>query len=763
MPRYLALNYLELLNRERRHLLDRCLFPVPGQIESIDQYPHHGDLPSKYLFPWKPLVIEKGVAKRTLEEELDGLKFEGKHDPLEMYSTDEQQHNYSATGSEVDLFERAAADLIIKTEIENIRRVDGIEDFNYEPINIDHCDITGDPVLFLLEEPLDHSLVSPPILHTSLPSVGALLKRLRPILVQDPLVDKIGRKYEIRLENLTISLTITNPMTSQVESFTKEPLDEAEYSTHLIENPLTLHRPFSPKPITQYINEELQSLATTEGSEELEDKEGLIDIGDMCKDLTQSLTRDRGGGVPAVTDRFLLASSFGDSVGNGSCSSAGLCFEDLNNTGLGTEVSMFESQLLESPEILSALEVPDFLGTELIDLVVFDDDTLLNERLLSVSDERRLFNRLRTLDHTFDSIASKVLPCTDITVQLGDINNNLIDQSISTLQPIKLHGDLELSLPWDPVFYSSVSMRDAVNNTLTRSFHDTGGSDCTAIATDHNGQSVVSLGAMDIEKAGFDMDYIRWVNGFDATLMSLNQPPPTTNSTSIITNEVSITSTTRSLSHSLSLPPSLTSATTNVNISSGFDSFLLLRGMGDVGAALNDPINKAAPSSVSLLSSGERNQPTISDSCNIIEPDSDLILVKAKDRPVTRVEIQVSITGDYKRLLERLNSLTSPLLKQFLGVVRGVANKALLSDVPIDSLKFFMKQQEMNCHWNTTDNYVSSLVLFIIGSLIRELLNTSIQSAMDLFNGLCNKYRTLILSSHNHMSLLLLDYLIYYH
>ena len=50
---------------------------------------------------------------------------------------------YSAAGSDVDLFERAAADLIIKTEIENIRRVSGIEDFNYEPINIDHCDITG--------------------------------------------------------------------------------------------------------------------------------------------------------------------------------------------------------------------------------------------------------------------------------------------------------------------------------------------------------------------------------------------------------------------------------------------------------------------------------------------------------------------------------------------------------------------------------------------------------------------------------------------
>uniref|UniRef100_A0A1X7SF10 Uncharacterized protein n=1 Tax=Amphimedon queenslandica TaxID=400682 RepID=A0A1X7SF10_AMPQE len=190
------------------------------------------------------------------------------------------------------------------------------------------------PVLFLLEEPLDHSMVSPPILHTSLPSVGALLKRLRPILVQDPLVDKIGQKYEIRLENLTISPTITNPITSQVESFTKEPLDEAEYSTHLIENPLTLHRPFSPKPITQYINEELQSLAGREGLEELEE-DSLMDIGDIhvCKDLTQSLTRDRGGDVPAVTDRFLLASSFGDSVGNGSCSSAGLCFENLNNAG----------------------------------------------------------------------------------------------------------------------------------------------------------------------------------------------------------------------------------------------------------------------------------------------------------------------------------------------------------------------------------------------------------------------------------------------
>ena len=57
-----------------------------------------------------------------------------------------------------------------------------------------------DPVLFLLEELLDQSVVSPLILHTALPSVGALMKRLRPILVQDPLVDKNGQKYGMRLE-----------------------------------------------------------------------------------------------------------------------------------------------------------------------------------------------------------------------------------------------------------------------------------------------------------------------------------------------------------------------------------------------------------------------------------------------------------------------------------------------------------------------------------------------------------------------------------
>ena len=62
---------------------------------------------------------------------------------------------------------------------------------------------------------------------------------------------------------------------------------------------------------------------------------------------------------------------------------------------------------------------------------------------------------------------------------------------------------MELSLPWDPVFYSAVSMRAATNSILTRTSHDTGSSD-------HNGLSVVSLGAMDIEENGFDMEYIRW-------------------------------------------------------------------------------------------------------------------------------------------------------------------------------------------------------------------------------------------------------------
>ena len=53
-----------------------------------------------------------------------------------------------------------------------------------------------EPVLFVLEEPL----LSPPLLHTNLPSVGTLLKRLRPILVQDPLFHENGQKYEMGLE-----------------------------------------------------------------------------------------------------------------------------------------------------------------------------------------------------------------------------------------------------------------------------------------------------------------------------------------------------------------------------------------------------------------------------------------------------------------------------------------------------------------------------------------------------------------------------------
>ena len=68
---------------------------------------------------------------------------------------------------------------------------------------------------------------------------------------------------------------------------------------------------------------------------------------------------------------------------------------------------------------------------------------------------------------------------------------------------------MELSLPWDPVFYSAVSMRAAANSILTRTSHDTGSSDHTG-TTDYNGLSVVSLGAIDIEENGFDMEYIRW-------------------------------------------------------------------------------------------------------------------------------------------------------------------------------------------------------------------------------------------------------------
>ena len=76
--------------------------------------------------------------------------------------------------------------------------------------------------------------------------------------------------------------------------------------------------------------------------------------------------------------------------------------------------------------------------------------------------------------------------------------------------------------------------------------------------------------------------------------------------------------------------------------------FLKARGIGGdvgvaVGGALNECINKAAPTSVSLLPSVERNQPIISDSRSITDSDSDFI---PEDKRVERVEIQVPLTGN---------------------------------------------------------------------------------------------------------------------
>ena len=43
-------------------------------------------------------------------------------------------------------------------------------------------------------------------------------------------------------------------------------------------------------------------------------------------------------------------------------------------------------------------------------------------------------------------------------------------------------------------------------------------------------------------------------------------------------------------------------------------------------------------------------------------------------------------------------------------MVRGVVNKERISDVPLDSLKFFMKQQEMNY----TQGILSNLLKYAI-------------------------------------------------
>ena len=62
-----------------------------------------------------------------------------------------------------------------------------------------------------------------------------------------------------------------------------------------------------------------------------------------------------------------------------------------------------------------------------------------------------------------------------------------------------------MELAWDPVSYSSVSVRDSVTNTQTRGFIHTS-STCTATG----GVQSVVLGTMKEEEFEFEMDAIRW-------------------------------------------------------------------------------------------------------------------------------------------------------------------------------------------------------------------------------------------------------------
>ena len=49
-------------------------------------------------------------------------------------------------------------------------------------------------------------------------------------------------------------------------------------------------------------------------------------------------------------------------------------------------------------------------------------------------------------------------------------------------------------------------------------------------------------------------------------------------------------------------------------------------------------------------------------------------------------------------------------------MVRGVVNKERLLDVPLDSLKFFMKQQEMNCTQGILSNLLKYTIIYYMYS-----------------------------------------------
>ncbi|CAH1243153.1 C9orf84 [Branchiostoma lanceolatum] len=465
MPKFLAVDYLAEAVRRRRDFLSRTLLTIPHHMDQVDAYTHRGILPDDtYRKPWQRAQCKslqgEGQEDQVREDlallcgGLTSLRLEdfdtGVRD-VSVYYHNEVVFELIPSSNPASQDNSQDWDNLVKGVV---MPKGSWEDFCQEDLE-SYADDPSD----LLEEPaLDDTMAR---YRAQLPSVQAMCERLKPKMVQDPFIDAQRKGYfsekDIFKGDISIKEDKVDIEDSHVrgEVFEKQTLIDAE---GMLEDELLPHTT-TPGSDGQILpsSQQLQGML---GLQEEEVDTGGEPAVHSSQDIQALVTCSRKTCVEAGEPQEKLEFHGENTKEENTLQD----FSLLNSQGLESKSPcQAEKSLLESPAELDQPEdQQDILKERLSEVSCLEMSPNPTLTVLTPKRRKQEEDKVWDKEKLFDDIISLTFPIPELEDATNSRQLHLDTAKELKLQYDECGSDLELSLPWDPLVYSSSVMATTI-------------------------------------------------------------------------------------------------------------------------------------------------------------------------------------------------------------------------------------------------------------------------------------------------------------
>eukprot|EP00731_Ephydatia_muelleri_P018742 Em0011g782a len=744
MPKFLAQDYLAEALQRRRLLLERMLLTSPNHLEFTEAYVHKGEAGnSEYTKPWLlgfccALYSNTGQVLETTAEKIkpDIVKLIqacGGKESIELLNDETIWDHPSNEESSDDLFNEIDAAIEKCTALRDTR-----EQFEVESLH--HWCLQHEAILQHLLETLEcYDHLS--FILGSFPTMEDLVQRLKPKMVQDPLLDPTAHPYSY----LSIAWSDIFPVTTdgKLDPLPVSAVWETYQTEVLLEcqelDPILELQVLSPEPSTQH-DVPIPVLPS-------------LDCDDILKEsfspqkMKSFILEPKGRQLLEKAEVMNLSPSPTDGMDPGT--SRVYVSSDSADSGVG--LGRLESPLLTVT--FSPLHSP--LGKRIGRLeplpLPLEDDTIFLSPKGKLIIERRLWER----EKLFDSIAAMVLRCPDTegVVCLAQGKPVVDLASMLSLTPFCIIGDMELELPWDPVHESYKEMMCAKTRLIAACPFGMAMARDTPLLSP--GEVFVLDGSIQLlEERDKDPPIEAPQMATDIPSMGLRTgAPPGYLKTCLEPRSIS----SRQLP---SLSPFHARIETNSKVAtsldelSSLDMFMMLRGVNPSAdtrkrPALSEKLQSSEPQLKRI------HLPTSLDEMHL---NTCMASSVSSERKITGPTIHdIELPVQFRALLTTIEELASPLITLLRD--QGLHIPQRLTGTLADQMRFFIKQQHKAMEGvqdpKTGEASIDKLFqscqvaacLYIMSSLADTLTHCSVTTALGKFTSDCEKYEHFISSS----------------